>query len=677
VRSVIAALLTLSSVLAQAPIRGFATAQLDAQRAREQAAYALPSPEQLRAYMHQMAAVPHAAGSAGSRAVAEYAAAEFKRWGYDVAIERFDALLPYPTKRVLETEGFRAKLTEPAIAGDPSTAAKGQIATFNAYAASGNVNAPLVYVNYGTPEDYAQLDALGIDVKGKIVLARYGRVWRGLKPKLAQEHGAVGCLIYSDPRDDGFFMDEPYPKGPMRPSDGAQRGSVMDMALYTGDPLTPGWASEIGGRKLSRDEARSILKIPSLPISWSDALPLLAKLQGPIAPEAWRGALAVTYHVGPSAAKVRLQVEYDWSDKPIYNVIASMIGETEKDQWVLYGNHHDAWVTGASDPVSGAAVLLETARVLGELHAKGWKPRRTIKFALWDGEEFGLIGSTEWVEKHAAELELHAAVYLNTDSSGAGAMTAAGSPMLESFLNEVLHEVNDPTSGKPMFAGSLTPLGSGSDYVPFVHHLGIASLNVGFGAPPGQYHSIYDTVAFFDKFVDTDRKFAVALTKVMSASLLRLADAPQLPFAPSPLAQSIARQLAEVRSLVPQGTKVDFAALDAAAKAYSEAANAFETASQAAIARGSLPTSPNVLMERMERAFLLDDGLPDRPWYRHALYAPGMLTGYAVKTLPGVREALEARNYALANAEAQRLAAALGRATAQVEAATRALTDTR
>jgi len=347
------------SVYAQAPavgpIRGFAPDQWKAQHDREEQAKTIPQAERLRIYMERMAAKPHHAGSPGSKAVADYVSAQLTDWGFDTRIETFQALIPYPATRTLEMTApvrFKAKLAEPAIPEDPSTPQENQLPTFNAYGASGDVTAPLVYVNYGQPEDFEYLKKMGIDVKGKIAIARYGRSWRGLKPKLAQDNGAVGCLIYSDPREDGYFQNDVYPKGPMRPADGVQRGSVMDMALYPGDPLSPGWASEPGSKRLPREEAKTILKIPVLPISWADALPLLQQLSGPVLPEAWRGALPITYHAGAGPATVHLQVDFDWSTRSLYDVIATIPGTVAKDQWVIYGNHHDAWVNGASDPAS-------------------------------------------------------------------------------------------------------------------------------------------------------------------------------------------------------------------------------------------------------------------------------------------------------------------------------------
>jgi N-acetylated-alpha-linked acidic dipeptidase len=596
---------------------------------------------------------------------------------------------------------FRASLREPPLDGDGSTELPNQLPTFNAYSGEGDVTAGLVYVNYGLPEDYAYLAANKIDVSGKVVIARYGRAWRGLKARLAQDNGAVACLLYSDPRDDGYFVDDTYPKGGMRPADGVQRGSVMDMSVYPGDPLTPGAPSEPGARRLSRPAARTILRIPVLPISWADAQPLLAQLGGPVAPEPWRGALPLTYHLGPGPAEVRVRANFDWSIRPLYNVIATIPGGVYRDQWVLYGNHHDAWVTGASDPISGASALMETARVLSVLVKQGWQPRRTIKLALWDGEEFGLIGSTEWVEKHAADLDRSAAVYLNTDSSGTGAFGAGGSHSLEPFLLEVMRDVSDPREKKSLLEAARTPpppppgaqpaeppaerefrlgsLGAGSDYVAFLHHAGIASMHLGFGAESGQYHSIYDTIAWFEKFSDGDRRFGLALAQTTTTALLRLADAPVLPLEFAALAGTIRRYIDEIRGLLPRtGSRLDLTDVAAQTARLDAAARLYEAALAAAMRRAA-PIPPenlrevNQALQRTERALLLNGGLPGRDWYRHSLYAPGLFTGYAAKTLPGVREAVEARQWDVAGRQARSLAQSLRAAADQVEQAARLL----
>jgi N-acetylated-alpha-linked acidic dipeptidase len=673
----------------QAPIRGFGNDQWKSEHEREDKATAIPQRERMKIYMERMASKPHHAGSAGSRAVAEYALGLFKEWGFDAQIEAFEALLPYPTSRSLEmTEPvrFRALLKESAVED------KEQLPTFNAYSATGDVTAPLVYVNYGVPEDYEVLAKLGIDVRGKIVIARYGHSWRGIKPKLAQENGAVGCLIYSDPRDDGYFQGDVYPNGPMRPPQGVQRGSVMDMPLYPGDPLTPGWASVPGAKRLARADAKTILKIPVIPISYGDAQPLLEQLRGPVVPEVWRGALPITYHAGPGPATVRLKVDFDWTNKPVLDVIATIPGGAYKDQWILYGNHHDAWVNGASDPISGAAVLLETARTLAELHRQGWQPKRTIRLALWDGEEFGLVGSTEWTEKHQEELERKAAVYINSDSNGRGAIGAGGSHTLETFMREVLRDLNDPVTQKSLLESTrgrgtdgaprafrLGALGSGSDYVGFLHHAGVASLNLGFGGADagGVYHSVNDTLDWFRRFSDGELVYGKTLAQVMVSTLIRLADAPVLPFEFHTLSRTVHGYVDEIQKEAQKsGGSVDFHDVQAQLTRLHGASLAYDAELTALMKHvASIPpeklVKANEALEHAERTLLLADGLPHREWYRHQIYAPGLYTGYGVKTLPGIREAVDAKRWDEANQQVHRVAQALREMCAQVEEATR------
>ncbi len=688
------------------PIRGFPPEDWKAQHEREDRAKAIPESERLRIYMEHIAAAPHPAGSPGAKTVSDYLAAQIKDWGLDVRTEDFEALMPYPTTRLLEMTSpvkFHAELKEPAIPEDPDTSQPGQLPTYNAYSASGDVTAPLVYVNYGLPEDYAELKREGVDVRGKLVIARYGRSWRGVKAKLAQENGAVACLIYSDPREDGYFQGNVYPKGPMRPDLGVQRGSVLDMALYPGDPLSPGWSSEPGARRLPLADAKSLLKIPVLPISYGDAIPLLDQLGGPVAPESWRGALPLTYHLGPGRAIVHLKLDFDWSSRPLHNVIVTIPGTVYKDQWVLYGNHHDAWVNGASDPASGAAVLLETARTLALLQKQGWRPKRTIVLALWDGEEFGLMGSTEWAEKHLAELQKNAAVYINSDNTGRGPLVQGGSPSLTAFLEEVLRDTNEPAGPRSLLDASLalstarrggrggqdnvtelrlSPLGSGSDYVPFLDHAGIASLNLGFaGGDGGVYHSIYDTMTWFNRFSDSDLSYGRTLAQVMTTSLLRLADAPVLPFQFTGLSRAVHGYADDIQRQAPKlpaaldlrAIQYQLTRLDAASKAYED---------QFAISMKRTPPLPvdrlakvNEILQKAEASLLLPDGLPGREWYENQIYAPGLYTGYEAKTLPGVREAVEARRVDEANQQARRVARVLRSLSNQIDEATRLLKD--
>ncbi|HEY3742855.1 MAG TPA: M28 family peptidase [Bryobacteraceae bacterium] len=688
---VLALLLALSIVEAQNPIRGFPPEQAAAERELESKARDIPQSERIRTYLERMSAKPHHAGSPGSKAVADYATALMREWGLDAKQETFEALLPYPTARGLEMTSpvyYKAKLQEPAISEDKDSGESGQLPTFNAYSASGDVTAQLVYANYGLPEDYELLKKHGVDVKGKIVITRYGGGWRGIKPKIAQEMGAVGCLIYSDPKEDGYYRGDVYPKGAFRPAQGVQRGSVMDMPVEVGDPLTPGWASEKGAKRISREESKVLMKIPVMPISYGDAEPLLRALNGPVVPEPWRGALPVTYHMGPGPATVHMKTDFDWTNKPLNDVITIIPGSVYKDQWVIYGNHHDAWVNGASDPLSGASSLLETARTLAMLMKQGWKPKRTIVLALWDGEEFGLVGSTEWVEKHQAELDQKAVFYMNSDSNGRGRIGAQGSHGLEQFVAEVLRDLQDPEKGKSLLELTrnrgnkesgfhLGALGAGSDYVAFIDHVGISSLNLGFGGESsgGVYHSIYDTFNWFTTYSDKDLTYGRMLSQVTTTILLRLADAPVLPYQFLDLAKTVKGYVEEIQKDFPNTDVKEINAqlgrVYAAAKMYDE-----DLAMLVKKAAGASPdklAKLNQTLYRSERALTLPQGLPGRDWYKHELYAPGLLTGYGAKTLPGVREASEAGKTDEANGQAKMVSKALRNYANQVEEADRLL----
>jgi len=687
-------------------------------------------------YMRLLSARPHHLGSPYGKQNAEWILARFKEWGWDARIETYDVLFPTPKERVLELVAptkFKAALEEPGIAVDPTSSQKSeQLPPFNAYSVDGDVTGPLVYVNYGRPQDYDDLERLGISVKGAIVIARYGQSWRGIKPKVAAEHGAIGCLIYSDPRDDGFFVDGVFPDGPMRNKDGVQRGSVMDMPTYPGDPLTPGVGATASAKRLDLKEVTTLTKIPALPISYGDAQPLLAALTGPLAPFAWRGGLPITYHVGPGSARVHLKLTFDWSLKTAYDVIARLQGSTYPNEWIVRGNHHDAWVNGAQDPVSGVSAELEEARALGELVKKGWRPRRTIVYAAWDGEEQGLLGSTEWVEDHEPELRDKAALYINTDGNGRGFLGVGGSHALEALVNAVAREVEDPQTKqsvwKRMQARQIqtgTPatrtearsradlridaLGSGSDYSAFLQHAGVPTLNLGFGgqdASDGIYHSIYDDYYHFTKFLDTDFMYGRALAQTVGTMVIRMADADVLPFQFTSLADTAQTYVRELQALlkdqqdavrernrqIEEGVfqavadprrpykppivedvapAINFAPLENAANALTRAADRYRKALDAAKGKLSADTiaAVNARLIQSERQLIDADGLPRRPWYRHLLYAPGFYTGYAVKTMPGVREGIEQKAYSEAEREATRVAKALERETALIEAA--------
>ena len=711
VRILLAFLLLLSAApAADSPaVQGFSSDSATSERAWEAIFKAVPSPERLREYMQRLAARPHHVGSAYDRDNAEWILARFKEWGLDAKIENFDVLFPSPKERaveLIEPKRFVAKLEEPPATVDPtSTQQAEQLPTYNAYSIDGDVTAPLVYVNYGVPDDYEQLDRLGISVKGDIVIARYGGSWRGIKPKVAAEHGAVGCIIYSDPHEDGYFQGDVFPSGAWRSRDGAQRGSVMDMPLYPGDPLTPGIGATPGAKRLPISEAKTITKIPVLPISYGDAQPLLEALQGPVAPAHWRGALPITYHVGPGPAKVHLKVKSNWDTKRLYDVIARIPGTTEPDIWIVRGNHHDAWVNGAEDPVSGTVAEMEEARGLAELVKQGWQPKRTIIYCVWDGEEEGLLGSTEWAEQHADELKQHAAVYINSDGNGRGYLGMSGSHSLEKFMNGVAKDVNDPEKDYPAWRRlrleriANTPtdqreevrkradlrmgaLGSGSDYTAFIDHLGIASLNLAYGGEDGGgiYHSIYDDFYWYTHFSDTDFRYGRALAQTIGLAAMRMADADLLPYDFTDFADTVGKYVDELeklwkskgdeikernkqleegvyvaitdpkKTLVPPQAEdeppfLNFAPLRNGLDKLRRSSEHYDKAvGQAAV--GVKPMGAvNRKLTQTERALTLPDGLPGRPWFEHQIYAPGLYTGYGVKTIPGVREAIEQKNW--------------------------------
>jgi N-acetylated-alpha-linked acidic dipeptidase len=662
-------------------VRGFSAAQAKEEWAWEEKMRAIPDPERLREYMAFLASAPHHLGSPKDKENAEWILKKFQSWGLQASIEEFRVLFPTPKERrleLLEPEKYVARLQEPAVTEDPDSTDSGQLPTYNAYSADGEVTAQVVYVNYGIPADYEMLKKLGVDVRGKIVLARYGASWRGIKPKVAYENGAAACLIYSDPRDDGYYQGDTYPEGAFRPQFGVQRGSVMDMPIYPGDPLTPGIGATPDARRLALKDVETFTKIPVMPISWGDALPILKNLRGAVAPESWRGALPITYHIGPGPSLLHFKMASNWDLCPLYDVIARIEGSTFPDEWVVMGNHHDAWVNGASDPVSGMVTVLEQARAYGELLKQGWKPKRTIILAAWDGEEQALLGSTEWAEQHDAELKEKAVAYINGDSTGKGRLAAAGSHSLERFIDEVSRDILDPLSGKSVQAAlrdrlaeraqdekerkeilsrpaqRIGALGSGSDYTVFIDHLGIASLNLGFGGEGGGgvYHSIYDSFAWYTRFSDTTFAYGRALTQLDGTAVMRLANAPVLPFEFNGLTETVGRYIPELEKLMPQDGKVDLAPLKSAQTTLEASAKAYEEAYEKAASSGSVFTrnadqtrALNRLLIQSERVLTAPDGLPRRPWFKHQLYAPGFYTGYGVKTVPYVREALEQKQW--------------------------------
>lgn len=694
------------------------------------------------AWLKEFSSAPNHVGSPHDKANAERTLALFKEWGWDARIETFDILYPTPITTTVEMVAPQRLVLggqEPALREDATSGnTAGALPPYVAFQGDGDVTAPLVYVNFGMPDDYLDLARRGIDVRGRIVLVRYGAGWRGLKPKLAQEHGAVGCIIYSDPAQDGYNSSDPYPRGGARPPTGVQRGSVVDMTTYPGDPLTPGIGATKDARRLTLETAPTILKIPVLPMSYGDAGKLLAALDGPFAPAAWHGGLPLAYHIGGSdTVKVHLAVKSDWSLKPAYDVIAVMRGRVAPDEWVVRGNHRDGWVFGASDPLSGHTALLSEAKALGSLAKAGWRPARTIVYASWDAEEPGLIGSTEWAEAHAAELQAKAVLYINTDTNGRGPLQAEGSHQWQHLVNAVAADVVDPESGKSVAArqraeiltaaydrGRVDPvelaaaqsggdlpiaaLGSGSDYSAFLQHLGVASLNLGYGGEDesgGVYHSIYDSYDHFLRFNDPGLKYGATMAKTVGRLVLRTADAETPPVRFGDFAATVARYLTEVKALADERRtrdrtltrliaddgfraagdplkpvaapvplertpRLDFGPLEDASDTLTASAARFDAALAKATPSPAVRAKLNTALRDIDQFLLNDRGLPTRPWFKNLVYAPGKFTGYGAKTLPGVREAIEERRFADARTFMTLTAAALMAFAGRLDSAT-------
>ncbi|HEY2821568.1 MAG TPA: transferrin receptor-like dimerization domain-containing protein [Candidatus Acidoferrum sp.] len=729
-------------------LAGFSAQSSRVERGWEEKFRATPDPAKLREYMQRLSARPHNVGSPYDKDNAEWLLAKFKEFGFDAHIETFSVLFPTPKERLVElVDGgpkFTAKLQEPAVPQDPTSDQQAeQLPTYNAYSADGDVTGPLVYVNYGIPEDYETLARHGISVKGAIVIARYGHAWRGIKPKVAAEHGAVGCIIYSDPRDDGYSAGETYPQGGLRPREGVQRGSVQDSTEFMGDPLTPSVGATADAKRLPIKNAPTTTTIPVLPISYGDAVPLLSAITGPVVPDAWRGGLPITYRIGPGPAKVHLKMFSNWEMKPLYDVIAKIPGSEFPDEWVLRGNHHDAWVNGAEDPISGLNAVLEEARSLGELVKAGWKPKRTIVYCAWDGEEPGLLGSVEWLETHADELRRNAVAYVNSDTNGRGFLGVDGAHSLEKLANDVARDIADPETKLSVWkrwqlksiadAGSddaraelrsrsdlrIDISGGGSDHAGFQNFLGIAVLNYGFGGEDqgGIYHSIYDDFYWYTHFSDTDFSYGKALAQVAGTTVMRLADADLLPFDFSDQAETVqtyvrglqsygVQQQNEIRERnleIDEGAftasadpkqkyvspskqemppHLNFAPLQNSADALTHAADEYRKALAQANAKGGAALSSasitqiNRMLIDSERKLTNAEGLPGRSWYKHQIYAPGVYTGYEAKAIPAVREAMEQKQWRVAEQAIASAAKALQAEASQVNAAAASLGKT-
>jgi N-acetylated-alpha-linked acidic dipeptidase len=752
-RSIPFAFSTLISIAATAAsaaeptLTGFTSAGAAQQFTLEQRFDASLDAAEIGRWLQRLSAGANHVGAPHNRDNAEFLRQQFKDWGWQADIETFEVLYPTPRHvalELVEPTTFTAKLHEPAVAGDATSSRKDALPPYAVYGADGDVTAELVYVNQGMDDDYKELARRGVSVNGRIVIARYGGGWRGLKPKLAHEHGAIGCILYSDPHDDGYAEGDVYPDGGWRPPDGVQRGSVVDLTTYTGDPLTPGVASTRRAKRLPIAEAATLMKIPVLPISYADAQPLLAALRGPVAPDAWRGSLPITYHIGPGPARVHLTVESEWRNHTLYDVIARLPGSAEGDAWVVRGNHRDAWVFGAGDPLSGTVAMMAEAKAIGALHAAGWQPRRTIVFASWDGEEPGLLGSTEWVEAHADELQRQAVLYFNSDGNERGFLFAGGSAALQQFTNEVADNVTDPERGTTVAERArarlqvaaldqaapetlkklakqaadsgqlpLAPLGSGSDFTPFLQHLGITTLTAAYGGEgdsDGVYHSRYDSYDHYSRFADPGFVYGVTEAQTAGRVVLRFANADVLPLQFGNFADSIDTYVQELHKLQddkrthadelaklidqhafelaadptrpvlapepePAVPFINLAPLDNAVVRLKHSAKAYDDAYDR-LARGDSTLSEaqrvalNATLQSMEATLTDARGLPGRPWYRHLVYAPGTMTGYGVKTLPGVREAIEQRRWNDADAYAEITAQALLRYCDRLDDAT-------
>jgi N-acetylated-alpha-linked acidic dipeptidase len=682
--------------------RGFAAAARDAQAAAEKVFMDTVTPNNARRWLFALTEEPHVAGTPEEKKVADYVLARFKEFGLETEMVRYDVFLNHPKHvalKIVSPVEEELKLIEEPYDADKDSSSVSLFPAFHGYGASGAAEGEIVYVNYGTPADYARLSGTGISVEGKIALARYGAVFRGLKVKEAQDRGALGVLIYSDPADDGYMRGDVYPDGPMRPESAIQRGSVMYLSHVPGDPSTPGWPSTQGAKRLTRPEMQNVPKIPSLPISYGEAQKILKRLGGPRVPDDWQGGLPFSYHVGPGAVRVAMDVQMDEGLKPIYNVIARVRGSVEPEKLVILGNHRDAWNAGAVDPNSGTAAQIEVARALAAAMKTGWRPKRTILLASWDAEEYGLVGSTEWAEEHAADLQKNAVAYINCDSAATGPnLSMGGTPSLAALAIAAARDVPDPKAGgsvgaawesrqrsawasatpvdlnakaDEVFFPRLAPVGSGSDYTVFIDHLGIPVVDFNFGGSYGVYHSAYDTFRWMDLYGDPGFLYHAAAARLWGLMAMRLANADVLPLRYTDYARDIQIDLDNLRRDAIRRARAPAAAdakpavtpdvteLLAALREFAAAGESADRAADAALAKGDAAAMRriNEQLMQIERAFVDPKGLPGRPWFRHLLIGPGLTTGYAPWPFPGLQEALENRDAAMFAAELKRVVA--------------------
>lgn len=691
-----------NAATAEKPITGFRNPA--AELAHERLLLGVPAPEQAEHHLKVLTAAPHVAGSPEDRATAEYVAAQFRAAGLETEIVEYRIWFNYPAEIAVDiTAPPSVRMHGPRreqVEGDPYQDDPRVMPAFNGLSPSGDVEAEVVYANYGRPEDMVKLKELGVDVRGKILLIRYGLNFRGVKSFVAQESGAAGVLLYSDPADDGWVKGDIYPNGPWRPASGVQRGSVGYMFHFPGDPTTPGLASLPDlpqGQRLDPAHSTALTKVPTTPLSYADAWPILENLGGPPSPREWQGALPFTYHVGGGPVRVRVHLEQDYKLRPIWNVIGRIRGSQWPTEWVIAGNHRDAWVYGAADPGSGTAALLEAVRGFGALLKTGWRPQRTIVFGSWDAEEQGLMGSTEWAEQHGAELA-NAVAYFNVDIAVTGPnFSAAAVPSLKPFVREVAQAVPSPQGGtvydawrvsqqsleaqrtaSAIPATDRTPaagnsgaavgdLGAGSDYVAFLQHFGVPSTDFTSHGPYGVYHSVFDNFAWFKKFADPQFLYEQQQARFMALETLRMAEADVLPLDYEEYGREIKSYLLAAQTKAQArltGTSLDFApALAASDRLLKAATRIKQSQPESREAQARL----NRALRLTESAFLIPEGLPNRPWFKHSIYAPGEYTGYAAVVLPGVNEALDAKDASRAGEQLRAVAGALERAAQALE----------
>ena len=684
-----------------APLDGFSANTSATQRRWEELFRSVPAPKSAREHLRRLTLEPHIAGTKEDYATAVYVRDQMKSYGLNAELKEYNVWLPYPkTTPIVELitqRRQRLSVTEAIVPGDPTSSNPKITPLFNGYSASGDVTGPLVYANYGLPGDYEELKKVGVDVKGKIVIVRYGNSFRGVKAKVAEDNGAVGCIIYSDPADDGYMQGDVYPKGPWRPVASGQRGSVQYLFDYPGDPLTPGKPSIPGVPRLKPEEATDLTKIPVQPIAYDVAKTLISPLRGPVRPKGFQGGLPLAYHVGGTPdVKVHLKTDMDYKVRTIWDVVARIEGNQERDRWVVMGNHRDAWVFGAVDPNSGSSAMLEVARGFGDLLKQGWTPKRTIILCSWDAEEYGLIGSTEWAEENADDLREKAVAYLNVDVAVSGGNFGASSvPSLWKAIRDVTRDVKDPKTGKTIYQqwqekaregrsinepanggeARIGALGSGSDYTPFLQHLGVPSTDMGFGGDYGVYHSSYDSFYWMDHFGDPGFVYHVAAAQIWGTLALRLADADALPFDYTDYATQIREFFAEALRLAKQknlDTSFDDRSMNAALEDFAKECSRVEKNRQEAVTTKANSAKLKLINDALigvEREFIDERGLRGRPWYKHEIYAPGIYTGYAAQPLTDFRQAIDDRNSANTKESLERIVEAIKRATKALQLA--------